>query len=174
MKYIFYLATSFTFFACNYDKTPDAEFNIENSQNITQEFPTQNVDTLQKPVLTNTLVVPPTTTNTAVGLNPAHGQPGHRCDISVGAPLNSKPTVQPNPTTSNTTVPNTKVPTPSQININPQVQAVAAGMNPAHGQPGHRCDISVGAPLNSKPVAAAPSLPAEQLLPVKQDSSKNH
>jgi hypothetical protein len=25
-------------------------------------------------------------------MNPSHGQPGHRCDIAVGAPLNSKPT----------------------------------------------------------------------------------
>jgi hypothetical protein len=24
-------------------------------------------------------------------LNPEHGKPGHRCDIAVGAPLNSKP-----------------------------------------------------------------------------------
>ena len=24
---------------------------------------------------------------------------------------------------------------------------VAEGMNPAHGQPGHRCDVSVGQPL---------------------------
>jgi hypothetical protein len=31
---------------------------------------------------------------------------------------------------------------------------VATGMNPQHGQAGHRCDIAVGAPLNS-PVAAA-------------------
>ena len=29
---------------------------------------------------------------TQAGLNPPHGQPGHRCDIAVGAPLNSKPT----------------------------------------------------------------------------------
>ena len=28
----------------------------------------------------------------------------------------------------------------------------ASGMNPPHGQPGHRCDIAVGAPLNSKPL----------------------
>lgn len=28
------------------------------------------------------------------GLNPAHGQPGHRCDIAVGAPLNSAPAQQ--------------------------------------------------------------------------------
>ena len=30
-------------------------------------------------------------TQTSVGMNPAHGQPGHRCDIAVGAPLNSAP-----------------------------------------------------------------------------------
>lgn len=35
-------------------------------------------------------------------------------------------------------------------------QPVAAGMNPAHGQPGHRCDIAVGAPLNSKPMPPKP------------------
>ena len=29
--------------------------------------------------------------------------------------------------------------------------ATAEGMNPPHGQPGHRCDIAVGAPLDSKP-----------------------
>ena len=33
----------------------------------------------------------------------------------------------------------------------PQTQT-APGMNPPHGQPGHRCEIPVGAPLNSKPV----------------------
>lgn len=55
----------------------------------------------------------------AAGLNPPHGQPGHRCDIAVGAPLGSGNLL------NNTT----------------------AGLNPAHGQPGHRCDIAVGAPL---------------------------
>ncbi|MEI9909110.1 MAG: hypothetical protein WDO71_05235 [Bacteroidota bacterium] len=39
------------------------------------------------------IVTPATTSNpvSTAGLNPAHGQPGHRCDISVGAPLDSKP-----------------------------------------------------------------------------------
>jgi hypothetical protein len=36
----------------------------------------------------------------------------------------------------------------------PVTTTVAKGMNPQHGQAGHRCDIAVGAPLNS-PVAAA-------------------
>lgn len=86
------------------------------------------------------------------GLNPAHGQPGHRCDIPVGSPLDSKPT---QPTVNTVSQPATITPTPSPaapvINTNPAPGAVAAGLNPAHGQPGHRCDIAVGAPLNSKP-----------------------
>jgi hypothetical protein len=51
----------------------------------------------------------------------------------------------------------------------PPVQKVAPGMNPAHGQPNHRCDIAVGEPLNSKPVAPAikPIAPA----PAKADSA---
>jgi hypothetical protein len=83
-----------------------------------------------------------------VQLNPSHGQPGHRCDISVGAPLNSKP-VQPNanPATVNTGSVNT--------NVQNAVQKTLPGMNPPHGQPGHRCDIAIGAPLNSKPAPAA-------------------
>lgn len=87
------------------------------------------------------------------GLNPAHGQPGHRCDIPVGSPLDSKPT---QPAVNTVSQPATITPTPSPaapvINTSPAPGgAVAAGLNPAHGQPGHRCDIAVGAPLNSKP-----------------------
>jgi hypothetical protein len=81
-------------------------------------------------------------TSTAM-LNPAHGQPGHRCDIAVGAPLDSKP-VQP--------VPQATTPEKAPVlNTNPANGVSAAGLNPSHGQPGHRCDIPVGAPLNSKP-----------------------
>ena len=38
------------------------------------------------PVGAPTLTVPPVS-NTAPGLNPPHGQPGHDCAIAVGAPL---------------------------------------------------------------------------------------
>ena len=96
-------------------------------------------------------------------LNPAHGEPGHRCDISVGAPLNSVPA---QPTVTNTTQ------TPVKINTPPATQTVAAGMNPAHGQPGHRCDIAVGAPLNSPPAQTVTQTPVN-VTPVKTDSSKN-
>ncbi|MEO7977935.1 hypothetical protein [Flavobacterium sp.] len=100
---------------------------------------------------------PTTNPNTVLsengGINPAHGKPGHRCDIAVGAPLNSAATqgqattaqpaqtVQVNPNQQN--VVTTTVASPAKV---------AKGMNPSHGQPGHRCDIPVGSPLNS-PVA---------------------
>ena len=105
---------------------------------------------------------PQTNPNTVLsetkGLNPAHGQPGHRCDIAVGAPLNSTPT-QPQPQQAQTVQVN-----PNQKNVVTTTTVAAPvkvgkGMNPSHGQPGHRCDIPVGAPLNSpvaKPVAAVP------------------
>ena len=109
--------------------------------------------------------MPATNPNTVLsdtkGLNPAHGQPGHRCDIAVGAPLNSAPTQ----TQTTTTQPGQTVQVnPNQKNVVTTTTVAAPvkvgkGMNPSHGQPGHRCDIPVGAPLNSpvaKPVAAAP------------------
>ena len=85
-----------------------------------------------------------------VALNPQHGQPGHRCDLAVGAPLNAPATnIQPNvatpPPTSSATS-NTDV-----QKVLPQANTSTAGLNPKHGEPGHRCDIAVGAPLNSKP-----------------------
>lgn len=88
--------------------------------------------------------IPPMPDSNAVSpkLNPAHGLPGHRCDLAVGAPLSS---------TSEAPAPAAAPPT---INMNsaqqPQPQQAApAGLkvNPAHGQPGHRCDLQVGAPL---------------------------
>ena len=75
---------------------------------------------------------------TAVALNPAHGMPKHRCDIPVGAPLNSP--AQTNVTTA-PRLPAPTLPLPSAPDL------VAAGTNPPHGQPGHDCSIPVGAPL---------------------------
>jgi hypothetical protein len=78
----------------------------------------------------------------SAGLNPAHGQPGHRCDIAVGAPLSSAPAVAGQPKAVQTvSAPATTIPAPS-MPANPN-----AKLNPAHGQPGHDCAIPVGAPL---------------------------
>lgn len=92
------------------------------------------------PVLNQATGVVPVTAE----LNPAHGEPGHRCDIAVGAPLSGIPSTNLTSPAGNANITPTL---PANINTQPSTQAVAAGMNPAHGQPGHRCDIAVGAPL---------------------------
>lgn len=87
---------------------------------------------------------PATNQQSDAGLNPAHGEPGHRCDIPVGAPLNSppgqEPSIQAQPTINTSTPPAPPVKT--------QPATTAPGMNPPHGEPGHDCSIAVGAPLN--------------------------
>ncbi|WP_106916991.1 hypothetical protein [Chryseobacterium aurantiacum] len=101
---------------------------------------------------------------TAAGMNPAHGQPGHRCDIPVGQPLNGQPAATPAVQTVNTgnsnaiqIDPNSMSPGKVTIDNNSGKQIkTAPGMNPPHGQPGHRCDIAVGQPLNSKAAPATP------------------
>lgn len=92
-------------------------------------------------------------TQTAPGMNPPHGQPGHRCEIPVGAPLNSKPAEKKQPQTM-TQVVNQKPAEKPVMNINSNNgsttiagSTTAPGMNPPHGQEGHRCDVAVGAPL---------------------------
>lgn len=97
------------------------------------------------------------TTVTAPGMNPPHGQPGHRCEIPVGQPLNGNPapTTQPTNTPSGTQNiqidPNTLQPGKVAFDNSNAPVKTAPGMNPPHGEPGHRCDIPVGEPLNSKP-----------------------
>lgn len=136
--------------------------------------PQQLVTTTSQPVNISS------SSSTPAGMNPPHGQPGHRCDIEVGAPLNSKPNAAATPaatvTTSTTTPgsgvlaptpqPNTPVATTAKVTTPP-------GMNPPHGEPGHRCDISVGAPLNSKPTTpAATTTPVTTTTVEKKDSTK--
>lgn len=108
-----------------------------------------------KPVVVNNPVtnvnpVTPATTNTksAVALNPDHGAPGHRCDIPVGAPLNSPANTTQLPTTAPATNTAPVVATP----MLPQPQPATnknAKLNPAHGEPGHDCAVPVGQPLKS-------------------------
>lgn len=111
----------------------------------------------------------PTPVATAAGINPAHGQPGHRCDIPVGQPLNSQPT---NSATQNITVGSNNT-----VQIDPNAVSpgkIAPGMNPPHGQPGHRCDIPVGQPLNSKPAPASqPVQNTAQVAPPPSPAQQN-
>lgn len=73
-----------------------------------------------------------------VALNPPHGEPGHDCNIEVGAPLNG--TVNPVNITSPVL----------QGAGGPLNNSVPAGvrLNPPHGEPGHDCNIQVGQPLS--------------------------
>lgn len=110
------------------------------------------------------------TTSTAITsipgerLNPAHGQPGHRCDIAVGAPL---------PTTTGS-IPVFNDPAVTAIqNVNTGTSTLAtttaSGLNPAHGKPGHRCDIPVGQPLSSTP--AKPQVQTNAVNSTKIDNT---
>ena len=97
---------------------------------------------------------------TKPGMNPPHGQAGHRCDIAVGAPLNSPVAKAVTPTatsgkqsftTTSTSTPNPTstaqaIGTPALLKTDTPV-VTAPGMNPPHGQEGHRCDVAVGQPL---------------------------
>ena len=122
---------------------------ISDSQNLSKRDTTMpGSGKVIIPPLTEQAVNQTSSTPTKPGMNPPHGQPNHRCDIAVGAPLNSpipKSVTPPVSTTTNTPAQNTtgKTVTPS-------------GMNPPHGEPGHRCDIAVGASLNL-PVTKLPS-----------------
>ncbi|MBK8610077.1 MAG: hypothetical protein IPL84_09040 [Chitinophagaceae bacterium] len=121
-----------------------------------------------------TMTEVPTKVNTAPGMNPPHGEPGHRCDIAVGAALNSKPplpasvvSTTPPPAANNAA--QDAAPAKTAITATPPtVQKTAPGMNPPHGEPGHRCDIEVGKPLDSKPAAAVKeATPPPLLTPAK-------
>jgi hypothetical protein len=104
--------------------------------------PNQNTGTTQQNVNQNTSA-----------LNPPHGQPGHRCDIAVGAPLNSTPIKStPNPAVTSSSA-------PVIVKSNAAAVVTKLGMNPPHGQAGHQCDIAVGAPLNSAPNKVVPTIP---------------
>lgn len=74
-------------------------------------------------------------------LNPEHGEPGHRCDIPVGAPLDGSLSLDKilNADRNQTPAPSSTV-SPVQVDQRPE-------KNPPHGQPYHDCTIPVGAPL---------------------------
>lgn len=139
-----------TFFSCKKELEP------QDSSSATTLLATDSASIA--PVasgLTNTqqsTALPHQNTNSnPAGMNPAHGQPGHRCDIAVGAPLNSRPgksSSVPNPPALN---PVSSVTYPVITKSNVPAVVTKPGMNPPHGQAGHRCDIAVGAPLNSPP-----------------------
>lgn len=131
---------------------PVANPSVSIPANGQKSAPVISAPTITTPVVTPT-VTPTTTPVTGAGLNPEHGKPGHRCDIAVGAPLNSAPatkTTQPAATITPSISPAPAV-QPVATPVTPAANTDGTALNPEHGKPGHRCDIAVGAPLNSKP-----------------------
>lgn len=73
--------------------------------------------------------------------NPAHGQPFHDCSIPVGAPLVAKQA----PASPQMSAPAPVLP---EATNPPSAPNKEVKLNPAHGEPGHRCEVAVGAPLS--------------------------
>lgn len=129
--------------------TPEAE---QQATTPAQEVPAQNETQEETPAKSN---------ETSDNLNPAHGQPGHRCDIPVGAPLdtplhqhdhNAQPPSQPQAAASGANgsgpfLVNDQAKSRLQNQGSSTGTTTSGNVNPPHGQPGHRCDINVGDPL---------------------------
>lgn len=84
--------------------------------------------------------------------NPAHGKPGHRCDLPEGAPLynaKSNTTFIQQPGNFSGVLENNINTQPSALEQN-TTQSLNPTLNPDHGLPGHRCDLAVGSPLNAE------------------------
>lgn len=143
-------ASSLLFISCKKELEPQessAPANIVPFTEAANAQQNQTVMPTQTPQNTNNANQNTTPVAVAKGMNPAHGQPGHRCDIAVGAPLNSA-AVTPKSTpaaavSQQNSTPTTTVTTPAPAVTTPTPE----GMNPPHGQDKHRCDIAVGAPL---------------------------
>lgn len=159
IKYISSLlvSTCLLFFSCKKEldpqdsatagSNPQTESTPANPEN-TALTPSTDVNTVVgQPVTAQNSTVNSAAAKTLPGMNPPHGQANHRCDIAVGAPLNS-PIKSAAPATTVST-PAVQTPTtPAILNSNSAPTTVTQpGMNPPHGQAGHVCSIAVGAPL---------------------------
>lgn len=167
-KYLFLALVSFSLLFVSCKKEEEA------AATETQTDATEATTAAPKVTATPTQTKP---TGEKPALNPAHGEPFHRCDIAVGAPLDGPATQQGDSPIKQSTGPKSffktvqsesataaatqpAQPTPqATTTITPSAQAKPTPQatttantpkpknNPAHGQPHHRCDIAVGAPL---------------------------
>jgi hypothetical protein len=165
------LALSIAFMSCKKEEEAEAETSTTAQQPIMippveHSIRTENYVQPNQQVTMPAQNVPQAVTQapvvTKAGMNPPHGQPGHRCDIAVGAPLNSPPgkPAKPAAVPGQAAFTQATIPTPaatSQPSGTPALlrtdtpAATAPGMNPPHGQPGHQCGVPVGSPLPKTP-----------------------
>jgi hypothetical protein len=144
------LSLLFTF-SCKKELVPQESSGISNPATTENGSESTVVSSATNVNPTQSVPIPQQNSNiNASALNPPHGQAGHRCDIAVGAALNSPPNKAISKSTVTNSVQNPQVPTIIKPNVTTAV-VTKPGMNPPHGQTGHRCDVAVGAPLNSAP-----------------------
>ena len=145
MKNIIILSASLTIlFACSDNKSTDKESTVPPAEEMVNDgvMPPPAEPVAGTPQATELQVTPqpaagappatgsvapagsmPASTSTEA-MNPPHGQPGHRCDIAVGAPLSSPPgTGNAAPVVNPVTTPsgNTKLPTANNPSVSEKV-----------------------------------------------------
>ena len=139
--------------SCKNTKNTEAQNSVTETATAPETKSQENVAT-QTSAPENTTVASNTASDKPA-LNPPHGQPYHRCDIAVGAPIDSPAPVQnaAPQVTQPQSAPNAGFNTnPISPSLAPPVTSTAdigpkPALNPPHGQPHHRCDLQVGAPL---------------------------
>lgn len=127
----------FFFLSCNTAKQESNQTENADVSKITQESDVVEKSELNIDVEDVSEQTADEGSDAQVMLNPPHGEPNHRCDIPVGAPLNTE--------------------------TNTEKEEPEVMLNPPHGEPNHRCDIPVGAPLNSP--AGITSQPNSSIAP---------
>jgi len=118
--------------------SPSSPVYSDTLKNTIKDTANAAVTTISQQVLPS-IALQSNAAKSTVALNPKHGIAGHRCDIAVGAPLNS-PLQQ-----AEQIAPATQI-----LPARPKPFTNSSGtvkLNPAHGQPGHDCAIQVGQPL---------------------------
>ncbi len=186
MKNTLIIAFISTFlFSCNNSESgqdlslmPENKTTLVSDTQITNKTPTQNTaaNNLQRqaPTGANVNLQQPAATlpqdivanKTGAAINPPHGQPGHVCGTPPAAATTTTAAPQNVQTITNASP---QMAIPKQVNnIKPAIASNNANgkLNPAHGQPGHRCDIPAGAPLNSTPQnATTPKVANANIVP---------
>ena len=139
MKTLTILIASVTLlYSCDKAKTTVAETETQKSDSVVNNITENSTVPAPAEVASSVTNVP---VSGKPALNPEHGQPHHRCEIAVGAPIDSAPSQQNAPQTPSILSPNI-APAPQAQSLGPK-----PALNPAHGEPHHRCELAVGAPL---------------------------
>jgi hypothetical protein len=116
-----------------------------NKKEATQQFTPAPATSALPTLSADSASAPAASQPATVALNPAHGAPGHRCDVAVGAPLPSAGASVAPATNVSPVSPVNNV--PASVITSPVQSGSTVRLNPPHGQPGHDCSVEVGKPL---------------------------